>query len=326
MRLGKFDFDCPIILAPMAGISDRAFRIISREHGADYAVSEMIHTDPRFRDSTELSRRMDFADEPGPTVVQIAGPDPRWLAEAARVVEARGADVIDINMGCPAKKVCRQAAGSALLNDENLVGRICDAVVGAVDVPVTLKIRTGWDRKHRNALSIAAIAQSAGIAALTIHGRTRACGYRGVAEYDTIAMVKAAVTIPVIANGDIDGPGVAQRILEYTKADGLMIGRGAQGNPWLFGQIKSALGLGPPSCGPSPAAVLATMKTHLQMLHSHYGTRLGTRIARKHIGWYAAHLTNHEEFRRRFNRLESYNAQFAQINNYQHKNYGALAA
>ena len=248
------------------------------------------------------------------------------LAEAARFNVDHGAQIIDINMGCPAKKVCNKAAGSALLRDEALVARLLSAVVGAVEVPVTLKFRTGWDREHRNAPRIARLAEAAGVAALTLHGRTRACAFKGPVEYDTIAAVKQAVSIPVIANGDITDPAVAARVLAYTGCDGLMIGRAAYGNPWIFRELKAALNNEPLPAPPSVSHILATMAAHVDALYGLYGERAGTRIARKHVGWYAARLPGGGVLRQAFNRSESARAQLALINHYENNNEGAMAA
>lgn len=325
-RLGKFQFRQPLILAPMAGISDRVFRALCLDHGADYAVAEMIASNPRLRGSDKSRRRLEFAPGAGIRIAQIAGAEPLALANAARHCVAEGADVIDINMGCPAKKVCNKAAGSALLRDEALVARLLSAVVGAVEVPVTLKFRTGWDREHRNAPRIARLAEAAGVAALTLHGRTRACAFKGPVEYDTIAAVKQAVSIPVIANGDITDPAVAARVLAYTGCDGLMIGRAAYGNPWIFRELKAALNNEPLPAPPSVSHILATMAAHVDALYGLYGERAGTRIARKHVGWYAARLPGGGALRQAFNRSESARAQLALINHYENNNEGAMAA
>lgn len=310
----------------MAGVSDRVFRALCLDHGADYAVAEMIASNPRLRGSDKSRRRLEFAPGAGIRIAQIAGAEPLPLADAARHCVAEGADVIDINMGCPAKKVCNKAAGSALLRDEALVARLLSAVVGAIDVPVTLKLRTGWDLAHRNAPRIARLAEDVGVAALTVHGRTRACAFKGPAEYDTIAAVKQAVSIPVIANGDITDPVIAARVLAQTGCDGLMIGRAAYGNPWIFRELKAALNKEPPPASPSVAHILATMAAHLDALYELYGERAGTRIARKHVGWYAARLPGGGALRQAFNRSDSARTQLALINHYENNNEGAMAA
>jgi len=297
----------------MAGVTDRPYRKLCRRFGAGLAVSEMIGSSERLRDSEKTLRRTDHVGEPGPVSVQIAGADPAMMADAARHNAGRGAGIIDINMGCPAKKVCNRAAGSALLRDEELVGRILDAVVGAVTVPVTLKIRTGWDREHRNAVRVARMAEAAGVRMIAVHGRTRACGFGGQAEYETIAEVKSAVRIPVIANGDIETPEQAGRVLRQTGADGLMIGRAAQGRPWLFAQIEHFLATGRRLAPPPSAAVLAIVLEHLEELYSLYGTCGGVRIARKHISWYTKDRPGAESFRQGFNRIETCDGQRAAV-------------
>jgi tRNA-dihydrouridine synthase B len=300
----------------MAGVTDRPFRTLCRDYGAALAVSEMIGSQPGLVSTLKTQRRMDHTGEVGPISVQIAGADPDMLAEAARFNVARGADIIDINMGCPAKKVCNVAAGSALLRNEALVGRILDAVVAAVDVPVTLKIRTGWDAGDRNAVRIAHIAEQSGIRALAIHGRTRADAFRGEAEYRTIAEVKRSVSIPVVANGDIDSPHKAQQVLAATGADALMIGRAAQGRPWIFREIEHYLRTGRRAPAPTRAEIERAMNRHLRDLHALYGDIAGVRVARKHMGWYMAWLPGGIEFRHRFNRLESPGAQFECLDAY----------
>ncbi|MHB1993279.1 tRNA dihydrouridine synthase DusB [Metallibacterium scheffleri] len=297
MQIGPYRIDPPLVLAPMAGVTDKPFRLLCKRMGAGLAVSEMTHSDPRLWTSAKSLQRMDHAGEPAPVSVQIAGSDPRLLAAAARHNVEHGAQIIDINMGCPAKKVCNVWAGSALLQDEPLVARILGAVVAAVPVPVTLKIRTGWDHENINAVRIARIAEGAGIAALAVHGRTRADKYDGAAEYATIAAVKAAVRIPVIANGDIDGPHKARAVLDATGADALMIGRGAQGRPWIFGQIARYLADGVLLAEPEPAAVGEILRAHLCALHAFYGEDAGVRIARKHLGWYARDRAENTAFR-----------------------------
>ncbi len=303
MQIGNHALTRPLILAPMAGVTDRPFRELCRRHGAGLAVSEMVTADTSLYASRKTQRRLDHAGEPGPISVQIVGSDPRAMAEAARVNVGLGAQIIDINMGCPKKKVCKVAAGSALLRDEALVGRILEAVVNAVEVPVTLKIRTGWDPQQRNAPRIARIAEQAGIAALAVHGRTRACGFSGEAEYDTIREVKQRVTIPVIANGDIDGPHKARQVLEATGADALMIGRAAQGRPWIFEEIAHFLATGERLAPRSPAWVRDTLLAHLENLYAFYGSEHGVRIARKHIAWYSRGQPGGSLFRQRINQV-----------------------
>lgn len=313
MQLGAYTFDRPLVLAPMAGVSDRVFRALCREHGADYAPSEMTSADPRLRATPQTRRRLAMAGERSPRIVQIAGADPLEMAHAARECADAGAEVIDINMGCPAKRVCNRLAGSALLRDEVLVRDVLRAVVAAVDVPVTLKTRTGWSRDARNAPRIARIAEDCGIALLTLHGRTRECAYQGEAEYDTIAEVKASVRIPVIANGDITSPEKAQAVLAHTGADGLMIGRAAQGDPWLFERIRAWLDERVALPPPTPPTVFATLRRHVAALHEFYGEVPGVRIARKHAGWYQRWLPQGAAFRAVFNTLESAGAQLGFI-------------
>jgi len=324
--LGSFQFVRPLALAPMAGVSDRVFRDVCRDHGADYAVSEMVASNPRLRATAKTRRRLEFGHSRGIRIVQIAGAEPDALADAARYCVDHGADVIDINMGCPAKKVCNKLAGSALLRDEPLVAKLLGAVVGAVDVPVTLKLRTGWDRTHRNAPRIARLAEDCGIQLLTLHGRSRACAFKGAAEYDTIAAVKSVVSVPVIANGDITDAATARRVLDTTGCDGLMIGRGAYGNPWIFNQVKAGLNGAAIPATPSRREIFATMRQHLAALYDLYGEVAGPRIARKHIGWYTATLPDGAELRRTFNRTDTAHAQIALIDNDENKNEGAMAA
>jgi tRNA-dihydrouridine synthase B len=281
----------------MAGVTDKPFRTICRAHGAGYAVSEMLTSDKSLWASRKSALRMDHAGEAGPIGVQIAGADPDEMAEAARGNAGNGAQIIDINMGCPAKKVCKRWAGSALLQDESLVARILAAVVAAVDVPVTLKMRIGWRHDEINGVAIARIAEDCGIRMVAVHGRTRDMMYRGHADYDTIAAIKANVAIPVLANGDIDSPEKARRVLAYTKADGLLIGRAAQGRPWIFERIAQYLSTGECLDEPPLAHVRDVMLQHVRALHEHYGERAGVRVARKHIGWYGAVLANPAAFK-----------------------------
>ncbi|MBA3581055.1 MAG: tRNA dihydrouridine synthase DusB [Gammaproteobacteria bacterium] len=275
-----------LVLSPMAGITDKPFRQICRQLGAGLTIAEMVASNPSLRNTRKSQLRTDFAGQPSPHIVQIAGSDPVMLADAARYNVGLGADIIDINMGCPAKKVCNQWAGSALLQDEILVGRILDAVVNAVAVPVTLKMRTGWDRLHKNAVRIARIAEAAGIQSLAVHGRTRADAYLGDAEYDTIAMVKSQVNIPVFANGDINSPQKAAEVLRYTQADGLYLGRASQGYPWLFREIDHYLQTGKQLAPPSLTEFRNVILEHLRLLYAYYGDSQGVRMARKHLAWY----------------------------------------
>jgi len=305
MQIGPYQIEPALALAPMAGVTDRAFRVLCKRLGAGLAASEMTIDDPRFWNTAKSRTRMDHAGEPGIIAVQIAGADPQRLAEAARHNVAQGAQLIDINMGCPAKKVCNAESGSALMRDEALVERICRTVVQAVPVPVTLKIRTGWAREHRNGITVARIAEDSGIAALAVHGRTREDLYGGAAEYDTIAAIKQAVRIPLWANGDIDTPHKAQRVLRHTGADGLMIGRAAQGRPWIFREISHYLASGEELPPPSAAEAGALLLEHLDALYQLYGEAAGLRIARKHIQWYCRSHEGSEAFWASVNRVDS---------------------
>lgn len=291
MQIGSHVLNNQLVLAPMAGITDQPFRMLCRQFGAGLAVSEMLTSNPALRDSKRTLLKAHHHGENGLRSVQILGTDPALMAEAARFNQERGADIIDINMGCPAKKVCAVAAGSALLKNETLVAKILAAVVNAVDIPVTLKIRTGWDLENRNAVKIAQLAEQAGIAALTIHGRTRACKFTGEAEYDTIKQVKQSVAVPIIANGDITSPEKAGFVLNYTGADAVMIGRGAQGKPWIFQQILHYLA-GETYQTPALTQIQTVMQNHLEHLYRFYGDSTGVRMARKHIGWYFESLGN----------------------------------
>ncbi|MGM0768766.1 MAG: tRNA dihydrouridine synthase DusB [Pseudomonadota bacterium] len=315
-KIGPYTLPNPLIVAPMAGVTDRPFRLLCRDMGAGLAVSEMVIADSKLWHTRKSRFRMNHAGEPEPRSVQIAGGDPEMLANAARLNAEYGAQIIDINMGCPAKKVCNKAAGSALMKDEALVREILQAVVAAVDIPVTLKMRTGWDRDHRNAPLIAQMAEDAGIQALAIHGRTRADGYKGDAEYDTIAEVKSRVGIPVFANGDITSPEKAKRVLEHTGADGLLIGRAAQGRPWIFREILHFLETGKRLAVPPLHEVEQILTRHLDALHRFYGETMGVRIARKHVGWYLQSHDENKQFRKRFNALEEAVAQRDSIQQY----------
>ena len=316
MQIGPHSLVPKVILAPMAGVTDKPFRVLCKRLGAGLCVSEMTTSDPRFWNTSKSRHRMDHDGEPAPISVQIAGTVPEVMAEAARYNVDHGAQLIDINMGCPAKKVCNAWAGSALMRDETLVARILEAVVNAVDVPVTLKIRTGWAADQRNALTIAHIAQDAGVQALAVHGRTRDQQYTGVAEYDTIAEVKAALTIPVIANGDIDSPQKAAFVLERTGCDAVMIGRAAQGRPWIFREIAHYLATGELLPEPTLQQVRDVLRGHLEHLHAFYGEPAGVRIARKHLGWYAKDRPENANFRAIVNRAESAEAQLQLTRDY----------
>ncbi len=286
ISIGPFRFEKPLALAPMAGVTDRPFRLLCRRLGADLAASEMVTSDTRLWHTAKSRLRMDHRGEPDPRIVQIAGGEPEMMVEAARRNRDLGAQIIDINMGCPAKKVCNRAAGSALLRDEALVASILTAVVAAVEIPVTLKMRTGWDRNNRNGPRIARIAEESGIAALAVHGRTRADHYEGEAEYETIRQIKAAVGIPVLANGDITSGAKAAEVLAATGADGIMVGRGAQGRPWIFREIRAFLEGRTPPAAPDAETVRDIMAGHLEQLYAFYGEHAGLRVARKHLGWY----------------------------------------
>ncbi len=297
-HIGPHLIETPLVLAPMAGTTDLPFRNLCRKMGAGLAVSEMVISDTRLWQSRKTSTRLAHTQDEAPVSVQIAGSDPDMMASAAADCVTRGAQIIDINMGCPAKKVCNKAAGSALLQDEPLVEQIVRSVVEAVDVPVTLKIRTGWDHDNRNALTIAAIAEDAGVQALTIHGRTRADAYRGKAEYDTIHQVCQQTSLPVIANGDITSPEQAQRVLDETGAAAVMVGRGAQGRPWIFRQIRHYLKTGELLPDPDHDEIYQVITQHIRAMHEFYGLKQGVRIARKHIGWYLKQFDDGEIWRR----------------------------
>jgi len=303
-QIGPYKIDSQLILAPMAGVTDRPFRQLCRRMGAGLVVSEMVTSDTRLWKSRKSSYRLNHEGEMEPRSVQIAGGDTEMMATAAAMNVARGAQIIDINMGCPAKKVCNKAAGSALLKNEPLVAEILTAVVNAVDVPVTLKIRTGWDPDNKNGLTIAKMAEDAGIQALAVHGRTRSCGYKGDAEYDTIANIARAVSIPVFANGDINSPLKAQQVLERTGCAAVMIGRAAQGRPWLFREIDHYLRNGTMLPAPELKEVKDILLSHLQELHQFYGDYMGVRIARKHVGWYLQDKPDGRNFRKQFNTIE----------------------
>lgn len=305
MHIGPYQLPNNLILAPMAGVTDRPFRQLCRNLGAGMAVSEMVSSNSLLWGSEKTQRRANHVGETEPKSVQIAGADPQMMADAARYNAQQGAQIIDINMGCPAKKICNVMAGSALLQYESLVADILHAVVHAVDVPVTLKIRTGWDSQHKNAVTVARIAEDAGIQALAIHGRTRADQYTGDAEYDTIAQVKQKIRIPVIANGDITSPEKAKFVLEYTGVDAIMIGRAAQGRPWIFREIQHYFDTGERLPEPSPQEVRDILIGHLNNLYDFYGEFAGVRIARKHISWYSKGQPHGAAFRQMVNRVDS---------------------
>jgi len=316
VHIGPYHIENPLALAPMVGVTDRFFRQLCRELGAGYVVTEMLASDPSLRDTTVARLRGDFTGEVSPIVAQIAGSEPDWMADAARYNVARGAQIIDINMGCPAKKVCNKLAGSALLCDPDQVRRILDAVVNAVEVPVTLKFRTGPNPKQRNGVQIAQMAEQAGIAALAVHGRTRSDRFKGQAEYRTIRQICDAVSIPVFANGDITTADKAACVLALTGADGLMVGRAAQGNPWIFREIRHYLDTGEQLKPPTALEVLEVMERHLDNLHRSYGEHCGVRVARKHIGWYLKGRPDSGPARDRLMRVRSAAEQFDLLRTY----------
>ncbi|CAH1385804.1 tRNA dihydrouridine synthase DusB [Candidatus Nitrotoga sp. M5] len=316
MRIGPYHLKNNLLVAPMAGVTDRPFRMLCKSMGAGMAVSEMVSSNSLLYGSEKTKRRANHEGEVDPISVQIVGADPNMLARAAQYNVDEGAQIIDINMGCPAKKICNVMAGSALLQDEALVARILEAVVGAVNVPVTLKIRTGWDKQNRNAIRIAQIAEASGIQALAIHGRTRACAYTGDAEYDTISAVKANVNIPIIANGDITTPEKARYVLQQTGADAVMIGRAAQGRPWLFREIEHFIKTGTHLPAPQVDEVLRVLLKHVNELYAFYGEHTGLRVARKHISWYTKGLIGSAHFRHHMNQLESSTEQLMAVNEF----------
>ncbi|WP_412705476.1 tRNA dihydrouridine synthase DusB [Aeromonas rivipollensis] len=316
MQIGPHTLETPLIVAPMAGVTDRPFRELCLRLGAGMAVSEMLLANPDVWDTQKTRMRMGHSAETGLRSVQIAGADPEMMAFAARYNVEQGAQIVDINMGCPAKKVNKKLAGSALLRQPDLVRSICQAVVNAVEVPVTLKIRTGWDPDNRNGEEIARIAEDCGIAALAVHGRTRSCLYKGEAEYDTIRAIKQAVSIPVVANGDIDSPEKARYVLDYTGVDAVMIGRAAQGRPWIFREIRHFLETGTKLPPPDREEVRTLMNEHVTNLHQFYGAYLGARIARKHVGWYLDEEETGREFRKHFNALDCAVAQLNALEMY----------
>lgn len=316
MQIGKYKLANNLFLAPMAGVTDQPFRNLCRALGAGLAVSEMLSSNPQVWDSAKSKQRMNHENEQGIRAVQIAGSEPALMAKAAQHNVEQGAQIIDINMGCPAKKVNKKLAGSALLQNPELVEQIVDAVVKAVDVPVTLKIRTGWDKENRNGVRIAEIAENSGIQSLAVHGRTRSCMYKGNAEYDTIKEIKQQVSIPVVANGDITTPEKAKQVLDYTGADAIMIGRGAQGNPWLFRQTAHYLATGDMLPAPALQEVQRVLLAHVKDLHQFYGDFIGVRIARKHVGWYLKAHQVENDFRQNFNVIEDAQQQIHSIEAY----------
>ncbi len=322
IQIGSHKLAARAVLAPMAGITDLPFRRLCREFGAGLTVSEMVISDTQLWQSRKSHLRLAH-DNNTPRAVQIAGAEPAMMAEAARSCMEMGADIVDINMGCPAKKVCKRAAGSALLKEPELVEQILKAVVAAVDIPVTLKIRTGWSPDQRNGVDIAKLAQDCGISSLAVHGRTRECRYMGMAEYDTIAAIKQSLVIPVFANGDITTAEQAKYVLDYTGADGVMVGRGAQGKPWIFREIATYLNTGVLAPAASIAEIQAVMLSHISALHQFYGEQNGLRIARKHCAWYLQGHDANTGFRGEFNRLESASAQLDAVHRYfeQHGQY-----
>lgn len=322
MQIGRYKLKNNLIVAPMAGVTDRPFRQLCKSMGAGMAVSEMVASNSLLWGSEKTRRRANHEGEVDPICVQLAGAEPQMLADAAKYNVDAGAQIIDINMGCPAKKVCNVMAGSALLKDEPLVARILKAVVAAVDVPVTLKIRTGWDRSNKNAVIVAKIAEASGIQALAIHGRTRACGFSGEAEYETIAEVKSAINIPVIANGDIETPERVKQVLESTRADAVMIGRAAQGRPWMFREILHYLQTGESLPPPEVDEIHRVLVAHLNDLYAFYGEQTGVRVARKHISWYTKGLAGSAAFRHAMNQLQTCAEQLAAIELF----FGELAA
>lgn len=316
MQIGPYKLANNLVLAPMAGVTDRPFRVLCRNMGAGLTVSEMVSANSALYGNAKTQRRLNHKGETAPISVQIVGADPLSMAEAAKLNADRGAQIIDINMGCPAKKVCRVAAGSALLKNESLVGRILESVTAAVDVPVTLKIRTGWDPENRNGVNIGRIAEQSGIQSLAVHGRTRACGYSGEAEYETIKRIKQSVNIPVIANGDIDSPEKAEHVLASTGVDAVMIGRAAQGRPWIFREIGHYLATGERLPEPAPDWIRSTLTGHLQQLYDFYGDYLGVRVARKHIAWYSKSRRDGAQFRALINKIETKQGQLDEIHRF----------
>ncbi len=325
LKIGPYELDSPFVLAPMAGVTDKPFRRICRHFGAGMTTSEMTTADTSLWQTPKSRHRLDLDLDAEPVAVQIAGSEPDQLALAARACVERGAQIVDINMGCPAKKVCKKLAGSALMKDEALVARILDAVVAAVAVPVTLKMRTGWDPEHRNGPQIARIAEDCGIQSLAIHGRTRACRYQGEAEYETIARIKQSVSMPIIANGDLTSAEKSLEVLRLTNADGLMIGRGAQGRPWIFRELISYLENGVQKVPLAKNELRAIMLGHLGDLHRFYGEKRGVRVARKHLTWYCDKLANADEFRYQAVRVNSASEQLRLTKEYFDRDDGGLS-
>ncbi|NQZ31861.1 MAG: tRNA dihydrouridine synthase DusB [Oceanospirillaceae bacterium] len=315
-QIGPYNIDSKVILAPMAGVTDQPFRTLCNQFGAGLVTSEMVTSDTKLWSSRKSSFRLAADTNIEPRSVQIAGGDAQMMAHAAIMNVQRGAQIIDINMGCPAKKVCRKAAGSALLKDEPLVRSILEAVVNAVDVPVTLKIRTGWDKQNINAITIAKMAEDIGIKALAVHGRTRACAFKGEVEYQTIADIAKVIDIPLFANGDITSPEKAREVLEFTQADAVMLGRAAQGRPWIFREVDHYLTYGEHLAAVELSEIKQTMTEHLHALHLFYGDYLGVRIARKHVGWYLQSVEEGKKFRSGFNKLETQDQQLAAIEHF----------
>ncbi len=316
MQIGPYKLENNLILAPMAGVTDRPFRTMCAQMGAGLVVSEMLSSNPRVWKTAKSMNRMDHTGETGIRVVQIAGSDPMLMADAAKFNVDMGAQIIDINMGCPAKKVNKKLAGSALLQDPKLVSNILYAVVNAVDVPVTLKIRTGWDEDNRNGVAIAKIAENCGIQSLAVHGRTRTCMFKGTAEYDTIKDIKSSISVPVVANGDINSASDAKFVFDYTNADAIMIGRAAQGNPWIFRQIQHYLENGTHLAKPSPEEMADISIKHVRDIYDLYGEHMGVRIARKHVGWYISSYDTEKVFRRKFNALDESDLQMKALEDF----------
>jgi len=325
LKIGPYTLDSPFVLAPMAGVTDKPFRKLCRRFGAGMTTSEMTTADTSLWQTPKSKHRLDLDLDAEPVAVQIAGSDPEQLALAAQACVDRGAQIIDINMGCPAKKVCRKLAGSALMKDEELVEEILSSVVAAVEVPVTLKIRTGWDAEHRNGPVIARIAEDAGIQSLAVHGRTRACRYKGDAEYETIARIKESLSIPVLANGDLTTPEKSLEVLRLTNADGLMIGRGAQGRPWIFRELKLFLQNDVKKPPLDKTELRDIMLGHLDELHRFYGQKRGVRVARKHLTWYCDNLANADEFRFRAVRVDGASEQLDLIREYFDRDHGGVS-
>lgn len=316
MQIGPYKLQNNLILAPMAGVTDRPFRRLCMKMGAGLVVSEMLSSNPRVWNTEKSLARMNHDGEVGIRAVQIAGSEPTLMAQAAQFNVERGAQIVDINMGCPAKKVNKKLAGSALLQQPKLVEEILLAVVNAVKVPVTLKIRTGWDQENRNGVEIAKIAEGSGIKSLAVHGRTKACMFKGNAEYDTIKAIKQSVNIPIVANGDVVSAEQAKQVLDYTGADGLMIGRAAQGKPWIFKQIAAYLESGTQVPNPSFEELTQISVEHVREIHQLYGAKKGSQIARKHVGWYIASFDPNREFRRSFNAIEDAEKQLEALTHY----------